>query len=250
MPRTAASRIVMALAGTSTTFPRKRLVQNFTNRFRGNPRSHAAGVPRAACGAQLIWRSISVHGHPRGGSRYRFGGSSSKFAWAAFDAPERDLIADGTDPRDGGLGAGAWPAGGCRGSAAAGGAEVLDSSGPLTSTVRCSPQDPLNLLAAMAPAPTSPTSARNMATVSCRCAPRAPRSSWSHCPRRSAGPSIAPPQTAPADRSCSIAAAPGWTGTLPPAACGTSPSAGVRITRPHPHMLRRTLRYDDARCRG
>lgn len=28
--------------------------------------------------------------------------------------------------------------------------EVLDSSGPLTSTVRCAPQDPFNLLAAMA----------------------------------------------------------------------------------------------------
>ena len=25
-------------------------------------------------------------------------GPSSKFAWAAFDAPGRDLIADGTDP--------------------------------------------------------------------------------------------------------------------------------------------------------
>src|SRR6266705_3708569 len=25
-------------------------------------------------------------------------GQSSKFAWAAFDAPGRDLIADGTDP--------------------------------------------------------------------------------------------------------------------------------------------------------
>ena len=29
-------------------------------------------------------------------------------------------------------------------------AEVLDSSGPLTSTVRCAPQDPFNLLTAMA----------------------------------------------------------------------------------------------------
>ncbi len=29
-------------------------------------------------------------------------------------------------------------------------AEVLGSSGPLTSTVRCAPQDPFNLLAAMA----------------------------------------------------------------------------------------------------
>jgi hypothetical protein len=25
-------------------------------------------------------------------------GPSSKFAWAAFDAPERDLVADGTNP--------------------------------------------------------------------------------------------------------------------------------------------------------
>jgi hypothetical protein len=35
MPRTGASRIVRALAGTSATFPRKRLVQDFTNHFRG-----------------------------------------------------------------------------------------------------------------------------------------------------------------------------------------------------------------------
>ena len=184
-------------------------------------------------------------------------GPSSKFAWAAFDAPGRDLIADGTDPEtavsalasgllagaraallleapmsvpvpDGrpgawrslgkarkgegnrpwsagagasamatGLAQGAWmlrqlastvpglgattrpeswqhggaqlllaeafitaagkpeplSAGQDAADAAAAGlvlTEVLDSSGPLTSTVRCAPQDPFNLLAAMA----------------------------------------------------------------------------------------------------
>ena len=41
-----------------------------------------------------------------------------------------------------------------------------------------------------------------------------------------------------AGRSCSTAAAPGWTGTRPPAACGDSPEPPAsRITRPHPHML-------------
>jgi hypothetical protein len=184
-------------------------------------------------------------------------GQSSKFAWAAFDAPGRDLIAAGTDPetavsalvpglvsgaraallleapmsvpvpdgqpgawrklgkaRDGegnrpwsagagaaalatGLVQGAWmlrqlaltvpglaattqprswrlggvplllaeafitaagkpeplPAGQDAADAAAAGlalAEMLDGSGPLTSTVRCAPQEPFNLLAAMA----------------------------------------------------------------------------------------------------
>jgi hypothetical protein len=184
-------------------------------------------------------------------------GPSSKFAWAAFDAPERDLIADGTDPetavselapgllagaqaallleasmsvpvpdgrpgawrrlgkaREGegnrpwsagagaaalatGLAQGAWmlrqlaisvpglaattqfrswrrggaqlllaeafitaagkpeplPAGQDAADAAAAGlalAEMLVGSGPLSSSVRCAPQDPFNLLAAMA----------------------------------------------------------------------------------------------------
>ena len=45
-----------------------------------------------------------------------------------------------------------------------------------------------------------------------------------------------------AGRSCSTAAAPGWTATPPPAGCGASPiSAGVRIPRMHPHMLRHTF---------
>ena len=39
------------------------------------------------------------------------------------------------------------------------------------------------------PARTSPTSARSTATGSCACAARAPRSSWSRCRQRSAGPS-------------------------------------------------------------
>ena len=57
----------------------------------------------------------------------------------------------------------------------------------------------------------------------CAYAARAPRSSWSRCRQRSAGPSTGRPGTARAGRSCSTPAAPGWTGTRPPAACTTSP---------------------------
>ncbi len=46
MPRTGAFRIVMALAGKSATFPRKRLVQNFTSRRSPRKRSHAADSVR------------------------------------------------------------------------------------------------------------------------------------------------------------------------------------------------------------
>ena len=70
------------------------------------------------------------------------------------------------------------------------------------------------------------------------------------CPRRSAGPSTTPSQTGSAGRSCSTAAAPGWTGTPPPAACATSPSTR-RTDHPaaSPHA-RAHLRHDHAGCRG
>ena len=46
----------------------------------------------------------------------------------------------------------------------------------------------------------------------------------------------------PAARSCSTAAAPGWTARPPPAACGTSPKPlGRRSPGPHPHMLGHTF---------
>jgi hypothetical protein len=53
MPRTGASRIVRALAGTSATFPRKRLVQDFT--CRGERRSMARRRPgrNALCNHEL-----------------------------------------------------------------------------------------------------------------------------------------------------------------------------------------------------
>ena len=70
---------------------------------------------------------------------------------------------------------------------------------------------------------TSPTWARSTATGCRGCAARAPRWSWSRCRQQSAGPSTGRPQTAPAGRSCSTAAAPGWTGPRPPAGCSTSP---------------------------
>ena len=52
---------------------------------------------------------------------------------------------------------------------------------------------------------------------------RAPRSSLSRCRQRSAGPSTVRSETAHAGRSCSTAAASGWTGTRSHAVCGDSP---------------------------
>jgi len=48
----------------------------------------------------------------------------------------------------------------------------------------------------------TPTSEKNTATGCCACAARAPRSSWSRCRQRSAGPSTVRSQTAAAGRSC------------------------------------------------
>ena len=61
-----------------------------------------------------------------------------------------------------------------------------------------------------------------MATGCCTCAARAPRSSWSRCRPQQGGLSTGPLGSVPAGRSCSIAAARGWTVTQRPAACGTS----------------------------
>jgi len=77
---------------------------------------------------------------------------------------------------------------------------------------------------------------------------KAPRSSWSRCPRRSAGPSTAPSPTGPAARSCSTAAAPGWTGTPPPAACATSPSA--RACRSPGHIPTCSGTHSSRPCKG
>jgi hypothetical protein len=52
---------------------------------------------------------------------------------------------------------------------------------------------------------------------------KAPRSCWSRCRPRSAGPSTGRPASQTAGRSCATPAAPGWTGMPPPAACGNSP---------------------------
>ena len=55
------------------------------------------------------------------------------------------------------------------------------------------------------------------------CVVRAPRSSCYHCHLPSAGPSTRPSAAAPEDRSCSTAAAPGWTATPRPAGYGIWP---------------------------
>ncbi len=66
-------------------------------------------------------------------------------------------------------------------------------------------------------------SAKSTATGCCVCVVRAPRSSCYHCHLPSAGPSTRPSAAAPEDRSCSTAAAPGWTATPRPAGYGIWP---------------------------
>jgi hypothetical protein len=56
---------------------------------------------------------------------------------------------------------------------------------------------------------------------------KAPRWSWSRWRQRSAGPSTPRSGPAPAGRSCSTAAASGWTATPPPGACGGYPKPQV-----------------------
>lgn len=73
------------------------------------------------------------------------------------------------------------------------------------------------------PAPMSPTLARNTATASCGLSAKGPGSSWHRCRRQSGAPSTGPTTDAPSGRSCSTPAAPGWTGTTPPAGYAASP---------------------------
>jgi len=79
--------------------------------------------------------------------------------------------------------------------------------------------------------PTSPTWAKSTATGCCAYAAKAPRSSWSRCHQRSAGPSTERSAPAPAGRSCSTAAVPGWTATPPPAACTAEGQRAVFASR-------------------
>lgn len=91
------------------------------------------------------------------------------------------------------------------------------------------------------PGRTSPISAKSTATGYCACAAKAPRSSSYRCHLPSAGPSTRPSAAAPRDRSCLTAAVPGWIATPPPRRLRhLAEIAGVRIMRPHPHMLRHT----------
>ena len=99
------------------------------------------------------------------------------------------------------------------------------------------------------PAPTSPTSAKNTATGCCASAARAPRSSWSRCPQRSGGPSTGRSAPGQAGRSCSTPAAPEWTATPPPGACGTWPRLPGADRQAAPAHAPPHLRHHHARRR-
>ena len=88
--------------------------------------------------------------------------------------------------------------------------------------------------------PMSPIWGRSTATVSCAWSARAARSSSSPCRPRSDAPSTSPSTPVRWGRSCAPAAAPGWTGTPPPAGCAGC-RRGMRMPRLHPHMLRHTF---------
>lgn len=109
MPRTGASPIVMALAGTSAAFPRKRLVRNFTNRFRANrarmPRVARcclpAGFQRFARAAGLVWLRCA---DARAGTPRWSGAGCSGGTLRLADAEQRpgDLVAGVEQPVEGG----------------------------------------------------------------------------------------------------------------------------------------------------
>ena len=82
------------------------------------------GQPSSACRARLTWRSIGVHGHPRGGSRYRFGGAVLEVRVGGVRCAGATGDGGRDGPGDGGLGASARPAVRCPGGAVAEGADV------------------------------------------------------------------------------------------------------------------------------
>ena len=86
-----APRIVMAVAGTSETFPRKRLVQDFTSRFRGDA-SHAALRTRA--GRIDVSAQSAARGRVRCRARRRAEGFSPRgmIAGSGPDSVPRRLL--------------------------------------------------------------------------------------------------------------------------------------------------------------
>jgi hypothetical protein len=67
------------------------------------------------------------------------------------------------------------------------------------------------------------------------------KASWCRCPHRLGGPSTGRPDLGRPGRSCSTPAAPGWTGTRPPAACAISPRPPASTSPGHTRTCSATL---------
>ena len=87
---------------------------------------------------------------------------------------------------------------------------------------------------------TSTTSARSTATVSCVCWAKAPNSRWSRCHRPWAGRSTARSATAEGSDPAQPQRPPDGPPRRHPSTSPPGASAGVRMPRMHPHMLRHT----------
>ena len=91
------------------------------------------------------------------------------------------------------------------------------------------------------PAPTSPTPAKNTATGCCGRAARAPRSSWSRCRQRPAGPSTGRPALpGPRADPAKHPQRPDGPARGHPPLRHLAETAGIQTARAHPHMLRHT----------